>query len=50
MTNRLDDVLMHLADEFASTMVFAILNACAVNAPALEGHEGWCKGNTPRWT
>jgi hypothetical protein len=38
MTNWLEDVPMHI---LASAMVFAMLNAHAVNALALEDHDRW---------
>jgi hypothetical protein len=38
MTNRLEDIPMHIADELASAMVFAVLNARAL---ALEDCDGW---------
>jgi hypothetical protein len=38
MTNQLEDVPMHIADELASAMVFTVLNARAL---ALEDHDRW---------
>jgi hypothetical protein len=41
MTNQLEDVPTHIADELASTMVFAVLNALEVNALALKRRDRW---------